>query len=317
MSLDDRLSTSSSSSPPPSSSSRHSSSAASQISGDEADDYTVKVDVLTLYVRAACDNQKYGACPCCQRIFMQLMLKVSQGANLQFRVATVPSSRLPDEFKPHGLRNLPAIIHGRHVAIDTVEEISEYIESAFHTTEHLSHQTHHYKHKGILVDPHYPVGSILASKYNEDVDKLSRNFFSKFCFYIKSVSRDPTSLTMDLKRLDEHLQHQPECKYIFGNELTRLDCEVLPKLHHLRVAAFHLKRFEIPLTYTGIWRYLNNAYNDEIFLKTCPPDQEIVLHWASRPDTPSLSYEEFSGLTRCTAKFSFDVPALAIPILLK
>ena len=81
MSIDDRLSTSSSSSssPPPSSPSRHSSSAASQISGDEADDYSVKVEVLTLYVRAACDNLKYGACPCCQRIFMQLMLKVSQG----------------------------------------------------------------------------------------------------------------------------------------------------------------------------------------------------------------------------------------------
>ena len=241
---------------------------------------------------------------------------------MQFRVATVPSSRLPDEFKPHGLRNLPAIIHGRHVAIDTVEEISEYIESAFHTTEHLSNKIqNHNKIKGILVDPHRSssVGSTSSttSKYNEDVDKLSRNFFSKFCFYIKSVSRDPTSLTMDLKRLDEHLQHQPEFKYIFGNDLSRLDCEVLPKLHHLRVAAFHLKRFEIPLTYTGIWRYLNNAYNDEIFLRTCPPDQEIVLHWASRPDTPSLSYEEFSGLTRCTAKFSFDVPALAIPILLK
>lgn len=312
MTLDDRLSTSSSS-PPPCSSSRHSSSAGSQISGDEAEEYTVKVDVLTLYVRAACDNLKYGACPFCQRIFMLLMLKVSQGANLRFRVATVPSSRLPDEFKSHGLRNLPAIIHGRHVAIDTVEEISEYIESAFPTDNFL-----HSNNKVMGISVGYSNrGSTSTSKYREEVDNLARNFFSKFCFYIKSVSRESTSLKTDLKRLDDHLQQQPECKYIFGNELTRLDCEVLPKLHHLRVAAFHLKRFEIPATYTGIWRYLNNAYNDEIFLRTCPPDQEIVLHWASRPDTPSLSYEEYSCLTRYTAKFSFDVPALAIPIVLQ
>lgn len=311
MTLDDRLSTSSSSSPPPSSSSRHSSTSVSQLSGDEAEEFMVKrFDVLTLYVRAACDNLKYGACPFCQRIFMLLMLKVSQGANLRFRVATVPSSRLPDEFKSHGLRNLPAIIHGRHVAIDTVEEISEYIESAFPTQ--FVHQNHNIN--GILVDPN---GLTLSSKHKEEVDKLARNFFSKFCFYIKSVSRDSTSLKTDLKRLDDHLQHQPECKYMFGNDLTRLDCEVLPKLHHLRVAAFHLKGFEIPAGYSGIWRYLNNAYNDDIFLRTCPPDQEIVLHWASRPDTPSLSYEEFSSLTRYTAKFSFDVPALAIPITLK
>ena len=83
MTLDDRLSTASSSSPPPSSSRHSSSSAASQISGDEeVEDYAVKVDVLTLYVRAACDNLKYGACPFCQRIFMLLMLKVSQGGKL-------------------------------------------------------------------------------------------------------------------------------------------------------------------------------------------------------------------------------------------
>ena len=40
-----------------------------------AEDY----DVLTLYVRAGCDNRKYGACPFCQRIFMLLMLKQAQG----------------------------------------------------------------------------------------------------------------------------------------------------------------------------------------------------------------------------------------------
>lgn len=314
MTLDDRLSTASSSSPPPSSSRHSSSSAASQISGDEeVEEYAVKVDVLTLYVRAACDNLKYGACPFCQRIFMLLMLKVSQGANLRFRVATVPSSRLPDEFKPHGLRNLPAIIHGRHVAIDTVEEISEYVESAFSTSTQFLNDNQTVRN--ILTDS--GPRSIAVSRYNENVDRLARNFFSKFCFYIKSVSRDSTSLIADLRRLDDHLQQQAAgCKYIFGNELSKLDCEVLPKLHHLRVAAFHLKGFEIPLEYTGIWRYLNNAYNEDIFLRTCPPDQEIVLHWASRPDTPSLSYEEFSSLTRYTAKFSFDVPALAIPIVL-
>ena len=36
-------------------------------------------DNLTLYVRAGCDNRKYGACPFCQRIFMLLMLKQAQG----------------------------------------------------------------------------------------------------------------------------------------------------------------------------------------------------------------------------------------------
>ena len=33
--------------------------------------------VLTLYVRAGCDNKKYGACPFCQRIFMVLIIKAA------------------------------------------------------------------------------------------------------------------------------------------------------------------------------------------------------------------------------------------------
>ena len=51
------------------------------------------------------------------------------------------------------------------------------------------------------------------------------------------------------------------------------DCEILPKLHHMRVAVARLKRFEIPASYVGIWRYLNNAYNEDAFQKSCPPDQ--------------------------------------------
>ena len=34
------------------------------------------------------------------------------------------------------------------------------------------------------------------------------------------------------------------------------------------------------------------------------------------PDTRGLLYEEYSTLTRYTAKFSFDVPASAIPVTL-
>jgi len=249
--------------------------------------------VLTLYVKAGYDGRKYGACPFCQRIFMMLMLKVGQGAPLNFRVATVPTSRLPDEFKANGLRNLPAIIHGNRVAIDTVEEIVDYVDSQFPTDSNNNN---------------FP-------EVNEEVDKLARNFFSKFCFYIKSVSRDARALAAELRRLDAHLRRL-DTRYFFGDQLTRFDCEVLPKLHHLRVAGRHLKRFEITADCDGIWRYLNNAYNNDIFQKACPPDQEIVLHWASRPDTPGLSYEDYANLTRKSARFSFDVPAVAIPIQL-
>ncbi len=74
-------------------------------------------------------------------------------------MATVAKSGLPPEFKYHGLRNLPAIIHGDHEAIDTVEEIVDYIESEFPTPS-------------LNVD-------------GQAIDRLTRNLFSKFCYYIK------------------------------------------------------------------------------------------------------------------------------------
>ena len=40
------------------------------------------LESVKLYVRAGCDNRKYGACPFCQRIFMFLMLKSEQGGKI-------------------------------------------------------------------------------------------------------------------------------------------------------------------------------------------------------------------------------------------
>lgn len=241
--------------------------------------------MLTLYVKSGCDGKKYGACPFCQRVFMVLMLKASE-APVKFRVATVPSSRLPDEFKHHGLRNLPALIHGDE-ALDTVEEIIDYIDEEF------------------------PLPSLQYD--NPTADANTRDFFSKFCFYIKSVSKDCAAVEQELARLDMFLS-TITTRYLTGEYLSHLDCEILPKLHHLRVASSNLKDYHISSRFSNIWRYLHSAYNHPVFTKSCPPDQEIVLHWAGRPDTPSISSEDHSSLTRDKARFSFDVPAIAMPI---
>ena len=64
-----------------------------------------------LVCRSGFDGKKYGACPACQRVFMVLMLKAASSSKLQFVVATVTPGKHPQEFKAHGLRNLPAIIY--------------------------------------------------------------------------------------------------------------------------------------------------------------------------------------------------------------
>jgi len=245
-------------------------------------------DMLTLYVRSGFDGKKYGACPFSQRVFMVLMMKASR-SHIQFIVATVPTGRPPDEFKRHGLRNLPAIIY-KNDALDTVEEIIDYIDMKFPS-------------------PNLNSDNILA-------EAATRDFFSKFCFFIKAVSRDSFALEQSLAKLDSFLSRLSS-PFLCGDSLSHLDCEILPKLHHLRVAAGVLKGFSIVNSHSGLWRYLHCGYNSPIFMKSCPPDQEIVLHWADRPDTPSISQEDHSMLTRETPRFSFDVPAMAIPVTIE
>lgn len=89
---------------------------------------------------------------------------LTYSGRLKFKVATVAKSlSLPAEFKRHGLRNLPAIIRGND-AIDTVEEIIDYIDSEFPEPDLTA--------DGSVVD-----------------ESITRNVFSKFCYYVKAVSK--------------------------------------------------------------------------------------------------------------------------------
>ncbi|KAM4560545.1 chloride intracellular channel protein 5-like [Odontesthes bonariensis] len=63
--------------------------------------------------------------------------------------------------------------------------------------------------------------------------------------------------------------------FLDGPELTLADCNLLPKLHILKVVAKKYRGFEIPAEMTGVWRYLNCAYQREEFTSTCPAGREI------------------------------------------
>lgn len=240
---------------------------------------------VKLYVKAGADGQRYGACPFCQRIFMILMLKSKHG-QFRFTVATVNLSKPPEEFKHLGLRHVPALVHG-DVAYSVVDDIIEYVDEVF------------------------PIGDLTFDDVH--AESSCKNVFSKFCFFIKEVSKDPAHLLAELTKLNTYLQ-RTQHRFLCGDQLTHLDCELLPKLQHLRVATSYLKGFEIPANLTNVWRYLHNAYEEEAFVRTCPPDQEIVLHWADKPETPNLSLEKHAAITKEPPRFSFDVPAVARPI---
>lgn len=44
-----------------------------------------------------------------------------------------------------------------------------------------------------------------------------------------------------------------------------------------QVVAKKYRNYEIPTNLTGVWRYLNSAYDRDEFINTCPAEKEIEL----------------------------------------
>ncbi|GFQ87463.1 chloride intracellular channel exl-1 [Trichonephila clavata] len=237
------------------------------------------LEEIMLFVKAGDDGKRYGACPFCQRLFMILLAKATQ-QQLQFKVATVSFAKPPDVFRKLTLRRVPALVHGE-TALDNFDEILQYLDDTFPTP---------------------------SLDYDDvDADKCCRDVFQKFCYYVKDVSKDPSHLEAELAKINDVLASRTS-QFLCGDHMTHLDFELLPKLHQIRVAAKALKGFEISSKLKHLWGYLARAYSDDMFRQACPPDQEIIVHWAEKPETPNLSMEEKARLAREKPKYSFDIP---------
>uniref|UniRef100_G3SBZ6 Chloride intracellular channel protein n=1 Tax=Gorilla gorilla gorilla TaxID=9595 RepID=G3SBZ6_GORGO len=219
------------------------------------------------YLRAGYDGESIGNCPFSQRLFMILWLK-----GVIFNVTTVDLKR-----KPADLQNLapgtnpPFMTFDGEVKTD-VNKIEEFLEEK-------------------LAPPRYPK---LGTQHPES-NSAGNDVFAKFSAFIKNTKKDANeihekNLLKALRKLDNYLNSPlPDeidaystedvtvsgRKFLDGDELTLADCNLLPKLHIIKIVAKKYRDFEFPSEMTGIWRYLNNAYARDEFTNTCPADQEI------------------------------------------
>ncbi|XP_074483914.1 uncharacterized protein LOC141763251 isoform X4 [Sebastes fasciatus] len=222
---------------------------------------------ISLYAKAGSDGESIGNCPFSQRLFMILWLK-----GVIFNVTTVDLKRKPADLQDLAPgTNPPFMTFNGEVKVD-VNKIEEFLEEK-------------------LVPPRYPR---LAPRHPE-ANTAGIDVFAKFSAYIKNPRKDTNdvlekALLKSLRRLDDFLrtplpeeidadasEDLPESSRSFldGSELTLADCNLLPKLHILKVVAKKYRGFEIPAEMTGVWRYLNCAYQREEFTSTCPAEREI------------------------------------------
>ncbi|XP_070814054.1 chloride intracellular channel protein 6 isoform X1 [Chaetodon trifascialis] len=222
---------------------------------------------ISLYVKAGSDGESIGNCPFSQRLFMILWLK-----GVIFNVTTVDLKRKPADLQDLAPgTNPPFVTFNGEVKVD-VNKIEEFLEEK-------------------LTPPRYPR---LAPRHPE-ANTAGIDVFAKFSAYIKNPRKDTNdalekALMKSLRRLDDFLRTPlpeeidadasgdlPEStrSFLDGSELTLADCNLLPKLHILKVVAKKYRGFQIPAEMTGVWRYLNCAYQREEFTSTCPAEREI------------------------------------------
>lgn len=139
------------------------------------------------------------------------------------------------------------------------------------------------------LDANFPEPDLRYS--NAEAHTVCLDVFSKFSFFIKNVSHTPDLLLKEFSFMDNYLERTGN-KFMCGDEMTHLDCNVLPKLQHIRVASKAFQDFDIPDYLSALWRYLGNAYEDDTFKKTCPSDQEIVHHWSEKKETTPMREEK-------------------------
>ncbi|XP_076872959.1 chloride intracellular channel protein 5b isoform X2 [Brachyhypopomus gauderio] len=224
---------------------------------------------IELFVKAGSDGESIGNCPFSQRLFMILWLK-----GVVFNVTTVDLKR-----KPPDLHNLapgthpPFLTFNGEVKTD-INKIEEFLEE-------------------MLAPPKYPK---LAAKHRES-NTAGIDIFAKFSAYIKNTRPDAdrgleSNLTKAMWKLDEYLssplpdeidadsmeeEKSSRRSFLDGSELTLADCNLLPKLHIVKVVAKKYRNFDIPTDMTAVWRYLNSAYARDEFTNTCAADKEIEL----------------------------------------
>ncbi|CAF0962996.1 unnamed protein product [Didymodactylos carnosus] len=209
-------------------------------------------------------------------VFMKLLVKREKNQNeFSFDVITINVENPPKEFKEIS-KKLPTLVHG-DVILNDIDEIEDYLDTIYEN---------------------YKLGV-----QDQEALQAQMNVFIKFSYFIKDISDNPQQLLTELEKIDQFLA-QRGTKYMCGNDITGLDCSLLPKLQHIRVGLNYIKNMSIPVKFGSLWRYLALAYENDSFVKSCSSDQEIIWHWIHREASP----KELLQLQMEEPKYSFDVP---------
>lgn len=111
------------------------------------------------------------------------------------------------------------------------------------------------------------------------------------------------SLMSQLRNINEHLDKRGS-RFLTGDTMCCFDCELMPRLQHIRVAGKYFCEFEILEEFSALWRYMYNMYLLDAFTQSCPFDQDIINHYKLQQGTKMKKHEELE-----TPTFTTSIPS--------
>ena len=84
-------------------------------------------------------------------------------------------------------------------------------------------------------------------------------------------------------------------RFLTGETMCCFDCELMPKLQHIRVAGSFFADFHIPGELRALWKYYGEMYNLDAFTQSCPADQDIINHYKLQQGTKMTKREELEA----------------------
>lgn len=246
-----------------------------------ADDYQVmsngdaqKKPLLELYVKASgIDNRRIGACLFCQEFWMELFALYEIGvARVEVKTVNVNS----EAFKKNFLGAQPPIMieEEKNVTYSDNREIEGRI---FHLAKEFNVP---------LFEKDPAAEKTIESLYrNFKLYLRAKTEFDKGKKEVSPVNDLPPQIRTHHNRIVEQLTgidqllEERGTRYLLGPAMTEYDCELMPRLHHMRIVGQRLLGFDFPHHLVHLWNYVLTAYRTAAFIESCPADQDILHHY--------------------------------------
>jgi len=140
---------------------------------------------------------------------------------------------------------------------------------------------------------------------DKEVATLIENVYSKFKLMLtKKDEHAINNLLTQLNKIDDHLGRKGT-RFLTGDTLCCFDCELMPRLQHIRVAgSSFVPGFTMPEDLHNLWKYMANMYALDAFTQSCPADQDIKNHYKLQQGVKMSKHEELE-----TPTFTTSLPA--------